>query len=971
MTTILRRKGRVLDAMTDSLGALRARLAPGDQALLDDLAAARSKLARELLSSPKAEGSASSSIAKLEDEVERLEAAVSAKSAEFRVVTTVVTLERVQAALPEDTTLVEIVAYRDELPGRSAAEPRYAAYLLRRSGPPEAVDLGPVAHIDAQVSAFRAALSDPARRDVVSLGRALDELVMRPVRTLLKGARSIAISPDGALNLLPFGALVDEDGRFLVERASFTYLTSGRDLLRQGIRAASRQGAMIVANPRFDLKDAPAPVPVEESGRRGEEGGSARGSADLARLAAAKFTPLPGTAEEAIALQSVLRAPKVLTGSAATKKALQALHGPGILHIATHGFFLDDRAASGSSGRGLELEAAPPGPLTSSGRPPDGGAASPRAWQSLESPLIRSGLALAGANGAKADGVLTALEAAGLDLYGTELVVLSACETGVGSATTGDGVYGLRRALVIAGAQTQVMSLWKVDDEATRDLMIAYYGELRGGGGRGASMHKVQLAMLGRKETSHPYFWGAFIVSGDPGRLASLAGPSSVPPPRGPRGCACVAAGAPAPLDEPSASAAGARPWAFLLALAAVTSLARRSRGRLRRGRWSSGALGFFTGVLSVTLVACSGPEESGGQPAGGSGGAGSTASSAATASTGSGGAGEGGAGQGGGGQGGGGQGGGGGGESPQGPCDLPHETEVNVDTADELTDALSGAKPGTLIRLAPGTYEGNFKASAAGAPDNPISVCGPREAVLDGGTTATGYVVHLDKVSGWILSGFTVTRGKKGVMLDESSENLLTGLLIHDIGEEAVHFRRFSSQNTISLSEIRDTGKETPGFGEGVYIGSAVSNWDSITGSSDVPDTSDNNKVLTTLFGPGITAEHIDVKEGTTGGEVRGNTFYGAGISGANFADSWMDVKGNGYQIEENTGDGSPNDGFQTHVAVSGWGNDNVFSKNTAGVNGPGFGFSVAKSSQGNVVKCDNVVTGAAAGFANVDCVP
>jgi hypothetical protein len=83
------------------------------------------------------------------------------------------------------------------------------------------------------------------------------------------------------------------------------------------------------------------------------------------------------------------------------------------------------------------------------------------------------------------------------------------------------------------------------------------------------------------------------------------------------------------------------------------------------------------------------------------------------------------------------------------------------------------------------------------------------------------------------------------------------------------------------------------------------------------------------------------------------------------------MDVKGNGYAIAENTGEGSPNDGFQTHVAVDGWGNDNVFTKNVANVNGPGFGFSILKASQGNVVRCDNMVSGAASGFANVDCVP
>lgn len=372
----------------------------------------------------------------------------------------------------------------------------------------------------------------------------------------------------------------------------------------------------------------------------------------------------------------------------------------------------------------------------------------------------------------------------------------------------------------------------------------------------------------------------------------------------------------------------------------------------------------------SAALIACSGDSATSGQTASAtsSAGAGGSGSSSTTSGTNTGSGGEG---QGGNGQGGNGQGGGQGGGKPQGPCDYPHDTAVNVADADALTAALESAAPGTLIELAPGVYSGKFQATITGDPGKPIILCGPREAILDAGSLSSGYVLHLDKVDHWIISGFTVTNGQKGVMLDKANQNLLTGLFVHDIGQEGVHFRTFSSENTLSFSEIRDTGKDDAGFGEGVYIGSAVSNWSKITGDSNTPDTSDNNKVLQNIFGPDITAEHIDVKEGTTGGEVRGNTFNGAGISGANFADSWMDVKGNGYQITENTGNDAPQDGFQTHVAVDGWGNDNTFSKNVANVNGPGYGFNVLKSSQGNIVSCDNMANGAASGLSNINCTP
>ena len=132
--------------------------------------------------------------------------------------------------------------------------------------------------------------------------------------------------------------------------------------------------------------------------------------------------------------------------------------------------------------------------------------------------MLRSGLALAGANlhkGDDDDGILTALEAAGLNLWGTKLVTLSACDTGIGEVKNGEGVYGLRRAFVLAGTETLVMSMWPVSDYVTREMMTAYYKGLKQGQGRGEAMRQVQLSMLKSKDRAHPFYWASFIQSGE------------------------------------------------------------------------------------------------------------------------------------------------------------------------------------------------------------------------------------------------------------------------------------------------------------------------------------------------------------------------------------------------------------------------------------------------------------------------
>lgn len=306
---------------------------------------------------------------------------------------------------------------------------------------------------------------------------------------------------------------------------------------------------------------------------------------------------------------------------------------------------------------------------------------------------------------------------------------------------------------------------------------------------------------------------------------------------------------------------------------------------------------------------------------------------------------------------------------APADPCAFPHLSEIAVRDAAGLTSALAAAEPGTMIRLAPGTYRGRFISGRSGTAQNKVVVCGPRTAVLDSGTVSEGYTMHVKNSNYWILSGFTVTRGKDGVMLDRSNFNLVTDLLIHNVGHSGIHVRTFSSDNTLTYNQIRDTGKYYAGYGEGIYIGTAVSNWQTITGSSTTPDRCNRTRVRYNTLGPNITAEAIDIKEGTSGGRIRGNVFDGTGMTGANYGDSWMDVKGNGYLITGNTGVNTLKDAFQVHQAVVGWGKNNVFENNFANVKASGYGFMLDGKSTGNVVRCNNVVQSAGAGFANVSC--
>jgi hypothetical protein len=293
----------------------------------------------------------------------------------------------------------------------------------------------------------------------------------------------------------------------------------------------------------------------------------------------------------------------------------------------------------------------------------------------------------------------------------------------------------------------------------------------------------------------------------------------------------------------------------------------------------------------------------------------------------------------------------------------------VAVATAAQLTAALADARPGDRIALADGAYAGRFAATASGMRGQPIALCGTRRAVLQGTGVDAGYGFELEG-SFWVLSGFRVTGSQKGIVLDGASRNLLVGLEVDHTGQEGIHFRRASRHNALVRSAVHDTGigssAADKGFGEGVYIGSAQRNW-RLYGDRGGPDRSDDNQILDNQLGPDTAAENLDIKEGTTGGLVRGNRFDGTGMSGDHAADSWVDVKGNDYRIENNRGAHALLDGFQTHVVVDGWGRDNAFSGNAMS-DVPGYGIRVAGKSTGTRVSCSNTLAGGA-GVANVPC--
>ena len=216
-------------------------------------------------------------------------------------------------------------------------------------------------------------------------------------------------------------------------------------------------------------------------------------------------------------------------GEYATEKEIKSLQSPSILHIATHGFFLEDQnytdAMDTANNRGIKKVT---NTSTESDDKKESSDTERGADSQLENPLLRSGLVFAGANNlgknslldGEDDGILTALEISGLRLWDTDIVVLSACETGLGEVQKGEGVFGLRRAFQLAGVKTIIMSMWEVPDKETIDFMGSFYEQIELGTGKSDALHYATLNALNKRRevngAAHPFYWGAFVIIGEP-----------------------------------------------------------------------------------------------------------------------------------------------------------------------------------------------------------------------------------------------------------------------------------------------------------------------------------------------------------------------------------------------------------------------------------------------------------------------
>ncbi len=505
LRTLVRRKAVVLDALTRTGEVVRAQDSESGKHLLEQQQQLRERLASVVYHPAPDQYYDQTELQGLLTEIDAVERGL-AKQAQGTTPAKPVTLDELRAALPDNGVLIEFAVYRPHDPKLSGKDQkaglRYAAFVLPKSGPVVAVPLRSVEEIDGRVATLRKSLATPKGK-YKDPARGLYDAIMADIIPHLGGAKHLVIAPASQLNLVPFAALQDGDGKFLLDRFTMTYVASGRDLKRSNSEMASLSQPVLVGAPAFD-----------------EPGDGAQAPAGSKK--ALKFSKLPGTAQEIEALQQVVPHAEIVTGTEATEPKLKGLDRPVILHVATHGFFLAEKAEALAGSRALVFDA---GTSESS----ETAEAEP-SWAVPENPLLRSGVALAGANTRVGgdDGILTALEVASMDLRGTELVVLSACETGVGDVEAGEGVYGLRRALSIAGTKSQVMSLWKVDDTATRDLMVAFYQQLKKGKQRGDALREAQAAIRKQDGHTHPYYWAAFIPSGAWGTMALEPGrPSS------------------------------------------------------------------------------------------------------------------------------------------------------------------------------------------------------------------------------------------------------------------------------------------------------------------------------------------------------------------------------------------------------------------------------------------------------------
>jgi tetratricopeptide (TPR) repeat protein/CHAT domain-containing protein len=531
---VLKRKAIAAEALAAQRDGILGGRYPDLEPTLRKLRTLNAQIAQKIMAGPGPEGPDvhRQSLEKWKAEKERTEVFLAGRIPEINLERRLAEAnrEKVVQALPEGTVLVEFIRLNlfdfKAIPaqGQSPWKPaHYLAFVVPSGAQPKVlmIDLGEADVIDSMISDFRSTITGksdkPSDRGIVAKGSQgpnnetgikLRETLFDPLLKGLGGHKRLLLAPDGDIYRLPFVVLPTNAERSIIDDYTISYVGAGRDILRFGTAVMPEPAApIVIADPDYDLEAGGKAVQTGETAPR------ERQSRDMARYAS-HFERLPGTRVEGEHIAGMLGV-KTLEGGAATKRQVEVVRSPRILHIATHGFFMPDQERPPGR-QGLQ---------TDWGKNATADSANPLS-RGMENPLLRSGLVLAGANTwlrGKAlsleaeNGILTAEDASGLDLLFTDLVVLSACQTGLGDIKVGEGVFGLRRAFLLAGAKTLLMSLWKIPDEETQMLMEGFYKSILEGRPRADALREAQLAV--RAISSEPLFWGAFVCQGDPGPL--------------------------------------------------------------------------------------------------------------------------------------------------------------------------------------------------------------------------------------------------------------------------------------------------------------------------------------------------------------------------------------------------------------------------------------------------------------------
>jgi CHAT domain-containing protein/tetratricopeptide (TPR) repeat protein len=440
-----------------------------------------------------------------------------------------VRIDEVRGALPADAVFVDIARFvHYEFSGRRVKSDHYVAWVAppRGKGDVRVIDLGEADVIDRLVNEMRESLFETAKKITMvgeieafkAFERPLDALsakVLHPLLPVLEKHAQWIICPDGALWLMPWSALRLPKGDFAVEKHVVRHVVSGRDLLVPA-QAADAMEAHVFADPDYD---AGAEKVLTVTDKKPGVAHAELREAPLAAKTLPRVARLPGTALEAEAIRPHLekwlgREPQIHFEAQASEARVRAVARPRLLVFATRGYFLprQERVGGDPAKRGVASADAARKSATVD-----------KEGQVIENPLLRCGLLFAGCNQrtlAKPgddDGILTGLEIVGMDLRGTELVVLSACDTGLGDIRAGEGVVGLRQAFQLAGARGVLASLWKVPDRETALLMNAFYSQWTENKSRASALREAQLARIASRRSTygaaHPFFWAAFTLT--------------------------------------------------------------------------------------------------------------------------------------------------------------------------------------------------------------------------------------------------------------------------------------------------------------------------------------------------------------------------------------------------------------------------------------------------------------------------